>query len=87
MKPSALRGAGPAADGGRGAFVLEPVDSAATRLIVRTRGGGRDNLASLALSPLGLMVMEPAHFIMERRMLLTLRDRVESARGTERRRS
>ena len=87
MKPSALRGAGPAADGGRGAFVLEPVDSAATRLIVRTRGGGRDNLASLALSPLGLMVMEPAHFIMERRMLLALRDRVESAGGTERRRS
>ena len=63
-----------------GAFVLEPVDSATTRLIVRTRGSGRDNLAALALSPLGLMVMEPAHFIMERRMLLTIRDRVESAR-------
>ena len=63
-----------------GAFVLEPVDSATTRLIVRTRGGGRDDVAAFALSPLSLMVMEPAHFIMERRMLLTIRDRVESAR-------
>jgi hypothetical protein len=63
-----------------GAFVLEPVDSATTRLIVRTRGSGRDDLASFALSPLSLMVMEPAHFIMERRMLLTIRDRVESSK-------
>jgi hypothetical protein len=67
-----------------GAFVLEPVDTATTRLIVRTRGEGRDDLAALALSPLGLTVMEPAHFIMERRMLLTIRDRVESARRTGR---
>lgn len=64
-----------------GAFVLEPVDSATTRLIVRTRGEGRDDLASFALSPVSLLTLEPAHFIMERRMLLTLRDRVESARG------
>jgi hypothetical protein len=64
-----------------GAFVLEPVDSATTRLIVRTRGQGRDDLAAFALSPVSLLTLEPAHFIMERRMLLTLRDRVESARG------
>lgn len=66
-----------------GAFVLEPVDSATTRLIVRTRGSGHDDVAAFALSPLGLMVMEPAHFIMERRMLLTIRDRVESARRAD----
>lgn len=63
-----------------GAFVLEPVDSATTRLIVRTRGDGRDDLAAFIVSPISLLTLEPAHFIMERRMLLTIRDRVESAR-------
>jgi len=63
-----------------GAFVLQPMDSATTRLIVRTRGAGRDNLAAVLLSPFGLLVFEPAHFIMQRKMLLTIRDRVHSAR-------
>ncbi|HYR11539.1 MAG TPA: hypothetical protein VEQ60_27400 [Longimicrobium sp.] len=70
-----------------GSFVLEPVDSATTRLIVRTRGEGRDDLAAFALSPISMLTLEPAHFIMERRMLLTIRDRVESAQRAGRRRS
>jgi hypothetical protein len=66
---------------GWGAFVLEPMPGGSTTLVVRTRGGGSDGLAALVLAPLGLMVMEPAHFVMERRMLLGIRERVEAARG------
>ena len=59
--------------GGWGAFVLEPAGNA-TRLIVRTRGAGDPNVA---LAPFGLLVFEPAHFIMERRMLLGVKERAE----------
>lgn len=55
-----------------GAFILEP-RGGATRLIVRTRGGGTDRPIDLALAPLGFLLFEPAHFIMERRMLLELK--------------
>ena len=67
--------------GGWGAFVLEP-EGRFTRLIVRTRGAGEPNVA---LAPFGLLVFEPAHFIMERRMLLGVKERVE--RGYPRRSS
>lgn len=59
--------------GGWGAFVLEPKGNA-TRLIVRTRGAGKPNVP---LAPFGLFVFEPAHFIMERRMLLGIKERAE----------
>ena len=58
---------------GWGAFVLERANGA-TRLIVRTRGAGKPNVA---LAPLGLLIVEPAHFIMERRMLLGIKERAE----------
>ena len=61
--------------GGWGAFVLEPANGS-TRLIVRTRGAGK---ANVPLAPFGLLVFEPAHFIMERRMLLGIKGRVERA--------
>jgi hypothetical protein len=61
-----------------GAFILEPRDGA-TRLIVRTRGGGNDRPADLALAPLGLLLFEPAHFIMQRKMLLELKRRAEES--------
>jgi hypothetical protein len=63
--------------GGWGAFVLQPVGDE-TRLIVRTRGAGRPNVP---LAPFGLLVFEPAHFIMERGMLLGIKHRVERAEG------
>lgn len=66
-----------------GAFVLEPMGDGTTKLIVRTRGSGPEGLGPLVTSPLGLMVFEPAHFIMERRMLLGIRARVEAARAAE----
>ena len=65
--------------GGWGAFVLEPSAMPnTTRLIVRTRGAGEPNVV---LAPFGLLVFEPAHFIMERRMLLGVKERVERARS------
>jgi hypothetical protein len=66
-----------------GAFILEPKDGA-TRLIVRTRGGGPDRLLDLALAPMGLIVFEPAHFLMQRKMLLGIKQRAEAQSGLAR---
>jgi hypothetical protein len=60
-----------------GSFVLVPVDSATTRLIVRTRGPGTRSATALLLGPLNVFVFEPAHFIMQRGMLRGIRDRAE----------
>lgn len=61
-----------------GAFVLAPVDSASTRLIIRTRGAAAPpNVASVLLGPLNVFVLEPAHFIMQRGMMRGIRERAE----------
>jgi hypothetical protein len=60
-----------------GAFVLSPVDAHTTRMHVRTRGSGVPTLSGIALTPITLLLLEPAHFIMERRMLLGIRRRAE----------
>jgi hypothetical protein len=60
-----------------GSFVLQPVDSATTRLFIRTRGPGRSSVLGLVLGPLNVFVFEPAHFIMQRGMLHGIRDRAE----------
>lgn len=62
-----------------GTFVLVPVDSSTTRLIVRTRGVQKPVFSSFMLAPLNVFVFEPAHFIMEREMLRGIRDRAERA--------
>ena len=56
-----------------GAFVLVADGEGRTRLIVRTRGGDTDRLQDVLLAPVGLVLGEPTHFIMERRMLLTIK--------------
>jgi hypothetical protein len=56
---------------GWGAFVLEPLGERATRLIVRSRGAGAWGRLSHYL------FWEPAHFVMERRMLLGIQERAE----------
>ena len=56
---------------GWGAFVLEPLGDGATRLTVRSRGPGAWGRVSHYL------FWEPAHFIMERRMLLGIKARAE----------
>ena len=60
-----------------GAFVLLPVDSATTRLIVRTRAAGAERFAFVPLGWANLWVFEPAHFIMQRNMLLGIKRRAE----------
>ena len=60
-----------------GAFVLQPVDSSTTRFLVRTRGEGAATLASVVLGPISTFVFEPAHFIMQRGMMMGIRDRAE----------
>jgi hypothetical protein len=53
-----------------GAFVLEPVDNRTTRLIARTRGRGSPTVNAVT--------WELPHFIMERRMLLGIKQRAEA---------
>ena len=60
--------------GGWGAFVLEPTADGNTRLIVRSRGNAQPNVV---LAPFGLLVFEPAHFVMERAMLRGIKARAE----------
>lgn len=60
-----------------GAFVVVPVDDRTSRVHIRMRGPGTPSLRGIALGPLTLLVFEPAHFIMERRMLLGIRERAE----------
>lgn len=60
-----------------GNFVLAPVDSGTTRLLVRTRGASAPTWLGFLLSPLDVFVFEPMHFIMERAMLRGIRARAE----------
>jgi len=64
-----------------GAFVLEPTENGSTRLHIRTRGAGIPTLSGIAITPLGLLVFEPAHFIMERAMMLGIKQRAEKQRS------
>ncbi len=63
-----------------GAFVLEPIGPSLTRLHIRTRGAGVPTVAGIALTPVSLLLFEPAHFIMERGMMLGIKRRAESTR-------
>lgn len=56
---------------GTWAFLLDPVDETTTRLIVRSRSGPKAGLSRFLL-------FDPIHFIMERKMMLGIRDRVEA---------
>ena len=64
-----------------GTFVLQPIDSATTRLMVRTRGAGSGSALAFVLAPINVFVFEPAHFIMERAMLRGIRARAEGMRS------
>lgn len=62
-----------------GAFVLDSVGPNQTRFIVRTQGRPPENFRALLLGPIEMTLLEPAHFIMERKMLVTVKQLVESA--------
>ena len=63
--------------GGTWTFILVPVDSHRTRLVVRSRGPEAPTLMSRLF---WMIVFEPAHFIMERKMMRTLRTLAEQSR-------
>ena len=57
-------------EGGTWTFILVPIDPATTRLVVRSRGPESPPLLERLF---WMGVFQPAHFIMERRMMLRLR--------------
>lgn len=57
-------------------FTLQPNAAGQTRLIVRVRGGTPPTLASRLT---GRLFWEPAHFVMEQKMLRTIRDLAEKS--------
>ncbi len=56
------------------AFVLEAPSSNVTRLVIRTRAAYSPRL----LAPLVVALLDPVHYLMERRMLETIKQRVEA---------
>lgn len=62
---------------GAWAFVLDQGDEQTTRLLVRLRNQWRPSLINFLV---GLVVTEPAHFVMERKMLKTIKHLVERPR-------
>jgi hypothetical protein len=56
-------------------FCLEPIDEQTTRLIVRSRGAYPLTLANVLI---WRVVTEPLHFVMERKMLLGIKQRAEA---------
>jgi hypothetical protein len=61
------------------AFVLEPIGPSLTRMHIRSRGAGVPSVTGIAITPVSLLVFEPAHFIMEREMMLGIKQRAEAA--------
>ena len=57
-------------------FTLEPIGNGETRLIARLRGGSPPKLTSRIV---GRLFWEPAHFLMEQKMLRTIRDLAEKS--------
>jgi hypothetical protein len=65
---------------GSWAFVLEEIDEQTTRLIERVRADYRPHLR---LAPFVYLLLEPAFFVMERKMLLGIKQRAEKGRSKE----
>jgi uncharacterized protein YndB with AHSA1/START domain len=63
---------------GWGAFVLQPLEGGKTRVIIRSHGRRRPPLTRA----IDFLFFGPAHFIMERKMLLGLKGRAEKAVAT-----
>jgi hypothetical protein len=68
--------AGGVAHEGIWSFTLQPAGTGKTRLIARTRGGTPPTLISRLT---GRLFWEPAHFVMEQKMLRTIRDLSEQS--------
>jgi hypothetical protein len=57
------------------AFILEPAPGSASRLLIRWRAQPSNSIADTILNK---YMIEPIHFIMERRMMLGIRERAEA---------
>ncbi len=64
------------APGGTWGFLLEPLDEHTTRLIVCSRSGEKQTLLGKFFER---AIFDPAHFIMERKMMLGIKERAEHA--------
>ncbi|PTX18242.1 hypothetical protein C8N40_10641 [Pontibacter mucosus] len=60
---------------GWGAFVLKPLDSHTSRLLIRSHG----RRYGWGMRLLLFLLLDPIHFLMERRMLIGLKERAERA--------
>ena len=69
------------AEDGSWTFVLKPVNPQTTRLVVRGRGAARPSLLGAAFDR---TIFEPVHFVMERRMMMGVKQLAET--GTRNRR-
>jgi len=67
-----------------GTFVVGAIDDSTSRLRVHTRRSEAIRPRDLPLAAIGLYLFEPAHFIMERGMLLGIKSRAERAAATSR---
>lgn len=64
-------------------FFLQPIDEHTTRLIIRGRGEFNPDLKNPLLNfILWRGIFEPAHFIMERKMMLGIKQRAEATMTT-----
>ncbi|MEO7962988.1 MAG: hypothetical protein ABIT38_03665, partial [Gemmatimonadaceae bacterium] len=62
-----------------GAFSVRVIDDSTSRVVVQTRGAGEYSLSTLLVAPFSFYILEPAHFIMERGMLMGIKERAERA--------
>lgn len=60
-----------------GAFIVQPIDSMTSRFYIRQRNPGTPSFVGNLFAPVGLLVLEPAHFIMQRGMLRGVKSRAE----------
>ena len=58
---------------GWGSFVLQPLDGQNTRMLIRSHGQKEGWLKRVLL----FLLLDPIHFVMERRMLLSIKQRAE----------
>ena len=62
---------------GWGPFVLKPINPETTRLIIRTHGWKIKSISNFIF----YIIMEPLHYIMEKRMLIGLKAQAEAGEG------